>query len=238
MRNVTAPIVLVVVVLALLLSVPASAQEPVSPTGTYTTEWASWNEDGISPYMSSGARTVEVVPFNDPTWPDGPSMAFRDPSTGSDFCWIWSNNYVQCDQAEGRVTWYDYPSDPDGSLQTRWFLLELQSLGRFAGASFEVGTKQMTSPPPAGPTVTFSLTEGQTVSGTVPVRMTANGLGAGGYRWYISVDGSQVAYRVESTTAITWWWNTGSLAPGTHSLSVRVLDASGTEARGSVNVRK
>lgn len=237
MRNVIAPVVLVAVLFALVLATPATAQQPVSPTGTYATEWSSWGEY-IGPFTDSGTRTVEVVALNDPS-PDAPTWAFRDPSTGSEFCWAWANGYVQCEQAEGRVLWYDYPSDPDGSLQTRWFVLDLQSIGRFDGGSFEVGTKQLAPPPPPpGPTVTFNLTEGQTVSGSVAVRMTANGLGAGGYRWYISVDGSQVAYRVESTTAITWWWNTGSLAPGTHSLSVRVLDAGGTEARGSVSVRK
>jgi len=104
------------------------------------------------------------------------------------------------------------------------------------GRRWEVGTKQTVAP--STRTVTFNLTAGQTVTGSVAVRLTANGLGAGSYRWDISVAGRRVAYRVESTATITWWWNTGGLAPGSHALSVRVLDAVGREARGSVSVRK
>jgi hypothetical protein len=156
------------------------------------------------------------------------------------FCWAWPDNSVQCDNWFGSVQWIDYyTTGPDGSLQTQWFVLDLESGSAHSwGRRWEIGTRQASVPPTPSRTVTFNLTEGQTVSGTVQVRMTAAGLGAGPYRWYIGVDGRQVAFRSEGATAITWWWNTGSLAAGAHVLSVRVLDAGGAEARGSVNVRK
>lgn len=92
-------------------------------------------------------------------------------------------------------------------------------------------------PPPTAPTVTFgNLTGGQVVAGTYGVRMTANGLGAASYKWTISVDNQQVSYRIESSTSITFWWNTSGLLNGTHTLSVRVVDAAGKVATGRVNV--
>lgn len=234
MRNRVCVVLLALVAAALFLAGPASAQGGISPAGTYTTEWASYDVY-ISPSADAGTRTVEVVALESSD-PYGPAWEFRDASTGQGFCWAWSDGYAQCgDRTSGSVTWID-ETMADGTFTTVWFVLDFEIGGHSWGRAWEVGTRQPAAPP--GPTVSFNLTEGQTVSGTVPVRMTATGLGAGGYRWYISVDGAQVAYRIESTTAITWWWNTGSLATGSHVLSVRVVDGSGLEARGAVNVRK
>lgn len=234
-RLVPVVVALSVALLVLILSAPVAAQAPASPPGTYATEWAEYTVY-IGPDASSGTRTVGVVALTDPT-AGAPSWEFRDRSTGSAFCWGWPDGHAECDGWIGSIAWYDYPSDPDGALQTRWFVLDLESMSAHApGRRWEVGTKQVTAP--ATRTVTFNLTAGQTVAGSVPVKMTANGLDAGSYRWYVSVDGTQVAYRVESTTAITWWWNTGGLTAGSHVLSVRVLDAAGHEARGSVTVKK
>jgi hypothetical protein len=41
---------------------------------------------------------------------------------------------------------------------------------------------------------------------------------------------------VESTTAITFWWNTTGRPNGTHAFSVRVVDAAGKTVTGAVNV--
>jgi hypothetical protein len=92
-------------------------------------------------------------------------------------------------------------------------------------------------PPPTSRTVKFTnLVANQVVSGTYGVKMTASGLGAGSYKWFLSVDGAQISFRVESSTAITFFWNTGAHANGTHTFSARVVDAAGAEARGSVSV--
>jgi hypothetical protein len=95
----------------------------------------------------------------------------------------------------------------------------------------------ITVPEPTTRSVTFAnVAAGQTVSGRYAVRMTVNGLAAATSRWYLAVDGTQIAYRIETATTITFYWNTAVLANGTHTLSARVLDAAGTEALGRVSV--
>jgi hypothetical protein len=220
--------------LVLATGAAAAAQPPASPTGGYDTEWAEYRIMLIDPVADHGGRTVDVVSLAAPA-PGGPSWEFRDRSTGQVLCHGWANGYAECPEWAGSLTWYE-AAGPTGTLETRWFVLDLESLSAHApGRRWEVGTKQAPAPTRA---VTFSLTPGQVVSGSVGVKMTATGLQAGAYRWYISLDGRQVSYRVESTTGITWWWNTSGLAAGTHALSVRVVDAGGREAPGGVTVRK
>jgi hypothetical protein len=91
--------------------------------------------------------------------------------------------------------------------------------------------------PPSPAAVTLSLASNQTISGSVPVRIAAAGLAsAGTKRFFISVDGAQISARVESTAALTFWWNTTSRPNGTHTFSVRAVDAAGKTVTGSVNV--
>jgi hypothetical protein len=87
------------------------------------------------------------------------------------------------------------------------------------------------------PQVTFgNLAGGQVIGGSYGVKMVAAGLGAGPYKWTISVDAVQESFRIESVTAITWWWLTTGYVNGTHTLTVRVVDASGKTASGTVTV--
>jgi hypothetical protein len=87
------------------------------------------------------------------------------------------------------------------------------------------------------PQVAFAnLAGGQVIGGSYGVKMAASGLGAAPYKWTISVDAVQKSFRIESVTSITWWWLTTGYVNGTHALAVRVVDAAGKAATGTVNV--
>ena len=105
------------------------------------------------------------------------------------------------------------------------------------------------TPPPSGGTpppatgalaVSFpSLTSGQVVSGgSVPVSIRATGTTGTQNKFYISVDGTQRDFWVVSGTEIRWWWTLTSLSAGNHTLSVRIVDASGKTGTGSITVQR
>ncbi len=226
-----------IVVLALV--VPVAAQQ-LSPVGTYTTEWAEL-QVYIGPDLTNGTRTIEVRAL-DQTDPSGPAWELRDLGTGRSVCAVWKdsdgiNAEVQCDYGIGTLTWYPYPTST-GELAIVSFHMELEGLSGHAYERFwEVGKKQTTPPPPATQGVAFTnVTNGQTVSRTIGMRLSASGLGTAAYKWYTSIDARQISYRIESSTAITLWWNTTAVANGAHTVSVRVVDAAGKVARGSVSV--
>jgi hypothetical protein len=178
-------------------------------------------------------RTWTVRPFA-ATAPGDPAWEFVDSASGGN-CVAWTDNRLECSDAVGTIEWFDTPGST-GALETRWFRMDLQGLSAHSRVDrWEVGTKQVVAPAPAT-SVTFNLTNGQTVGGTVAVKMTAKGLGAGPYSWVSSVDGRQISSRRETVTSITLFWDTRGVANGSHTFSVKVTDAAGKAATGSVNV--
>jgi hypothetical protein len=66
------------------------------------------------------------------------------------------------------------------------------------------------------------------VSGTVNVGLTASG--GSGYSYRLTLDGTQVA------TAVSYAWNTRTVANGSHTLAVTVTDSAGRTATSSRTV--
>ena len=96
--------------------------------------------------------------------------------------------------------------------------------------------RQVTVSNATAPSVTFNLTRDQVIRSSVPVQISVSGLAAGNKRYFILVDGTQVAFRIITANTTTWWWNTGNYTNGTHTLRVRVVDVNGREAVGEVRV--
>ena len=74
--------------------------------------------------------------------------------------------------------------------------------------------------------------------GSVPVSIRATGTTGTQNKFYISVDGTQRDFWVVSGTEIRWWWTLTSLSAGNHTLSVRIVDASGKTGTGSITVQR
>lgn len=228
----------ITIVLVLILATAAAAGEPATPAGTYNVSWAQLTfSAGYDPQLVNGAHVLDVVKYSSPG-PGEPEYGFVDHSTGQTVCVAWPArgdgggpfwSDIQCtDGASGTIEWIDLPAD--SGFDTKSFVMDLQGGDHSPFHRWEVGKKQPAT------SVTFNLAPGQTVGGTVAARMTANGLGAGSYKWYLSVDGRQISYRIESSTTITFWWNTTGLVNGGHTFSARVVDAAGKAATGSVTV--
>ena len=206
---------------------------PVNPTGTYTTQWVDLEifYDPTAPAMTTGTGTIDVMTVINPV-PGGPRWEMRDRTTGNVRCLIWDDGRAQCGEFKATIEWFDSRTS-EFSADTYFYLLDVEICCLTTGHLWEVGTKQIAAP--SGISFT-NLTNGQTITGTIGVKMVANGAGTGPYRWYLSVDGKQISYRIESTTSITFWWNTGGVPNGAHTLSVKVVNAAGKALTGSINV--
>jgi hypothetical protein len=100
------------------------------------------------------------------------------------------------------------------------------------------------TPAPGAVAVSFpSLTTGQTVPGgsvqvTIRAAGTGNKAGLTQNRFTIFVDNVQRDFWIVPGTEIRWWWSTGTLAAGSHTLRVQVTDINGKTGTGSITVRK
>lgn len=72
-----------------------------------------------------------------------------------------------------------------------------------------------------------TLTPGQTLTGTVTIRIRAEGTSGASNRFAISVDGVQRELIVTSGTTVDWSFDTTTVPNGSRTLSVRVTDATG-----------
>jgi hypothetical protein len=86
------------------------------------------------------------------------------------------------------------------------------------------------------PSVTLNLTQHQVVRGSVPVRITATGLASGTKRFFMIVDGVQAGLQVVTSDTITWFFRTLNLSNGTHTLTVRAVDAAGRTVTRTLRV--
>ena len=85
------------------------------------------------------------------------------------------------------------------------------------------------------PAVTLtSPTAGQVVAGTTPVRATTTGF-TGARQYVLMVDGVQRQTGTITTDTFTLWFNTTRVANGTHTFTLRVIQA-GVTATANVQV--
>jgi hypothetical protein len=236
-------VVLLAVATLVLLTVPRAA----AAAETYRLQWGSYDTFTIPQW--AGATTN--VTLEDWVAPDGSGTGvhlFGPTGTTNDrfgmqfdlFFRCGTGNPTPCTVAsnfsfpfEGSLLLYrDYPHPGDAT-----FSVQVDWEGHDSGQMIGVGTKQ-TAPPTPGPTVTIKTpANGQTVSGSTAITVTASGFASGSLRYFISIDGAQKWFSVTTSTTITQWWNTTSVPAGTHSISVRVEDsASHTVTSSTVNV--
>jgi hypothetical protein len=146
---------------------------------------------------------------------------------------VWRSGRVEASGLFGTIEWFDYPGST-GALEITGFFMDLQPATPSNPPVRIIGRRQPPAPPAS---VAFNLSAGQAVSGTVGVKMSAAGLSTSTpYIWSTSVDAKQISLRRETATAITLFWNTAGVVVGTHTLSVKVTDAAGRIATGSVSV--
>ena len=220
-------IVAMLLIALLAAAGPVGAQEP-DLTGTYSVDWSQWTFGIQYPEFDSGSRVMDVARVPNPG-PGDPTWQITDRAAARAVCWVWSDHSLQCLDAIGyfRVIYSGLPNEI-------WFVMDLQGLSAHSPSyRWEVGTFQ---PPAPATSVSFNLSSGQVVSGTVGVKMTVKGLGPGPDYWYTSVDGRQISTRRETVTTITLFWDTRGVANGSHTFSVNVVDAAGAVATGGVSV--
>jgi hypothetical protein len=82
--------------------------------------------------------------------------------------------------------------------------------------------------------VTFpTLSPGETVQGVARLRIAADNTAGASNRFAVSVDGVARDLIVTGATTIDWSWNTGTVANGSHTISVTVTDATGRRGIGT-----
>jgi hypothetical protein len=109
--------------------------------------------------------------------------------------------------------------------------------GRSATVSLTVTVANPPAPPTGPITVTFpSLAAGETVSGTRRVTITATGTSGSQNRFYIYVDNVQRDFWIVPGQTIHWFWRTSALSIGNHTLTVKVVDATGKTGTASIVV--
>jgi hypothetical protein len=112
---------------------------PRNPLGTYDIGWAGVTSY-TSPEFASGTATVEVTaltpadPLVEPSW-----RLFVSGVT----CWAWPSGRCECPALSGRLRWWDGLL-LDGTLDTRWFDLELfNNAGHARVHVIAAGTKRI-----------------------------------------------------------------------------------------------
>jgi hypothetical protein len=186
----------------------------------YAVEWASATLL-ISPDIEYQRAIVELIP-TPPSFPDGPTWALRvvEGEGFPDYV-IWDSGRVETSGEAGGILWLAGPGSD-------WFYMETNTTGHGYALRLVSGHRIDAPVPPPAPIVSIaSPASGQTVSGSVPISISASGFASGTLRYFIFVDGTQRWFWVTSNTSITQWWPTGSLVNGTHALRVRVQDSAG-----------
>jgi Bacterial Ig domain len=217
------------VVLVLNFVTAAEAQQPVP--GRYEMEWSNLNRGQLVD-LTNGTRFVDVVNRTPGAPPPAYTQEIRDATTG-EFLWFVT--------PDGRVA----PPDELGGgallifSANSSFLIQAEVGGRGANVFLAVARPVAAPPPPPPPAATVTITSpanGSTISGTVPINVTASRFASGTLKYFILVDGVQRWFWVTSSTSITQWWGTSSVPNGTHSIRVRVEDTKGSVTSDPVNV--
>ncbi len=204
---------------------------------------------GLQLAMADSAGTTKYYNWSNATWSTSPARLGVQPNVVYTVRFEVNSSrqfrYVACNQAgtplvNGTTPWTNFSAVYNDVADNYWPYLGDAST---TGSSGTMQVLSVTGPAPSGgtpadttaPSVSISSpANGATVSGSVPVAVSASDTGSGVARVEVRADGMLVG--TDTSAPYTATWNATGAAAGAHTITATAVDVAGNSASASVQV--